>query len=290
MDLQTLRYFYTIAQEKSFLRAAHKLGYAQSNLSVRIQQLEKEMGTKLFTRDRAGTSLTEKGMVLFQYAEKLLALADEAQRAVKDSSVVRDTLKIGSMESSAVSFLPRILSEFHSAHPGVKVSVSTGNSKLLTQRVLAHELDGAFIAGASEHPGLSSVLVKRETLVLLSNSSLKEAGIHQLLTQPLIVFPYGCSYRQILESWLASENIVPNQIVELSSLGSIIASISAGLGIGLLPEMAVQAFTAAGTLALHEVPEEYRAVEIKFIRRKSQWNDVALNSVVEIIGRGDCLL
>lgn len=286
MDLQTLKYFCTIAKEKTFLKAARKLDYAQSNLSVRIQQLEKEMGAELFIRNSSGVSLTEKGIVLLRYAEKLLALADEAKCAVQGSSIVRDVFRIGSLESSAVSFLPKLLSKFHAENPDVKVSVSTGNSKLLTQRLINHELDGAFIAGPSEHPELSAISVKEETLVLITDSSMKDANVQELLQQPLIVFPYGCSYRQILENWLAGENIVSNQIVELSSLGAILASISAGLGIGLLPKSAIQVFTAAGALALHDVPECYRTVQIKFIYRENPWNDVILNSVIGIIQRG----
>ena len=286
MDLQTLKYFCTIAKERTFLRAARKLDYAQSNLSVRIQQLEKEMGVELFIRNSSGVSLTEKGAVLLRYAEKILSLADEAKCAVQDTSVVRDNLRIGSLESSAVSFLPRLLSKFHAANPNVKVSVSTGNSKVLTQKLLKNELEGAFIAGPSEHPELLNIPVRKETLVLLTDLSLKSMETRELLRQPLIVFPYGCSYRQILENWLIDENIISNQIVELSSLGSILASISAGLGIGLLPKTAIQAFTASQALASHEVPEPYRTVEIKFIYRKSQWNDVILNSVIGIIQHG----
>lgn len=286
MDLQILKYFCTIAKEKTFLKAARKLDYAQSNLSVRIQQLEKEMGVELFIRNSSGVSLTEKGAVLLRYAEKILSLADEAKCAVQDTSVVRDNLRIGSLESSAVSFLPRLLSKFHAANPNVKVSVSTGNSKVLTQKLLKNELEGAFIAGPSEHPELLNIPVRKETLVLLTDLSLKSMETRELLRQPLIVFPYGCYYRQILENWLIDENIISNQIVELSSLGSILASISAGLGIGLLPKTAIQAFTASQALASHEVPEPYRTVEIKFIYRKSQWNDVILNSVIGIIQHG----
>lgn len=284
MDLQSLKYFYTVAQEKSFLGASHKLGYAQSNLSVRIQQLEKEMGTELFIRNSSGVSLTEKGIVLFQYAKKLLDLSDEATSAVKGSSIIRDVLRIGSMESSAVSFLPQLLSKFHSANPQVKVSVSTGNSRLLIQRLLNREIDCAFVAGPSEHSELLSVHVKKEKLVLMMDLTKKDVkDVRELLTLPLVVFPYGCSYRQVLEDWLKDENIISNQIMEMSSLGSVIASVSAGLGIALLPEVSVNMFTATKSLLLREVPEKYRTVEIKFIYKKNQWNDVILNSVIEIM-------
>ena len=279
-----MKYFHAVANEKSFLGASHKLGYAQSNLSVKIQQLEKEMGTQLFIRNSSGVSLTEKGMVLFQYAEKLLALSEEAANAVKGSILMRNLLRIGSMESSAVSFLPQLLSKFHSVNPSVKISVSTGNSKLLSQKLLNREIDCAFVAGPSEHSELLSVNVKKESLALLTDSTRNDVkDIRQLLSFPLVVFPYGCSYRQMLEDWLNDENIISNQIIELSSLGAVIASVSAGLGIALLPESAVNMFTSSKSLLLHKVPEKYETVDIKFIYRKSQWDDVILNNIIEMI-------
>lgn len=283
MDLQTLKFFHTVASEGSFLRASKSLGYAQSNLSVRIQQLEAELNAELFTRKTSGVTLTDKGLILFRYAEKLLTLADEAKSALTGSEILRDEFRIGSMESAAVSFMPELLSKFHSANPGVKFSVSTGNSGLLTRKVLAHEIDGAFIAGPSEHPELEAIYVKDEKLTLLANSSLKVSSVHELLKMPLIVFPVGCSYRKILENWLADENILAEGVIELSSLGAIIASISTGLGISLLPESAIKAFTLSKVLTAHEVPEKFRTAEIKFIFRKTQWRDLVLNSIIEII-------
>ena len=228
--------------------------------------------------------MTEKGVILLKYAEKLLTLSDEAMCAVKGNNIQREFLKVGSMESAAVSFVPDLLSEFHSVNPEVKVSVLTGNSKFLINRLLNHDIDCAFIAGASEHSDILSINAKKETLVLLTDST-KNQDIRQLLSLPLVVFPYGCSYRQILEDWLKDENIIANQVMEFSSLGAIIASVSAGLGIALLPKSAVNMFITSKVLLSHEVPEKYRFAEIKFIYRKSQWNDVVISNIIEILGK-----
>ena len=160
MDLQVLKFFCVIVEEKSFLAASHKLNYAQSNLSVKIQQLEKELNTELFVRNSSGVSLTEKGTVLFHYAKRILTLTDEAKISIQTDNFEKDILNIGSMESSAVALLPSLLSKFHEKYPNVKVSVQTGTSALMIQKLLKHEIDGAFIAGASEHSGLSFIPVR----------------------------------------------------------------------------------------------------------------------------------
>ena len=82
MDLTLLHYFHTVAREGSFMAAAEKLGYAQSNLSMRIKQLEEIAGTELLIRGRNGVTLTERGQVLCSYADKLLGLSEEGASAV----------------------------------------------------------------------------------------------------------------------------------------------------------------------------------------------------------------
>lgn len=283
MDLQVLKFFCVIAEEKSFLAASRKLNYAQSNLSVKIQQLEKELNTELFIRNSSGVSLTEKGTVLFHYAKRILTLTDEAKISIQTDNLEKDILNIGSMESSAVALLPSLLSKFHEKHPNVKVSVQTGTSALMIQKLLKHEIDGAFIAGASEHSELSFIPVRNETLVLAANSSLKIDNVREVLSQPLVVFPYGCSYRQVLEQWLCDENIVANQVIEFSSLGAVIASISAGLGIALLPLSTISFFTSSGSIKFYEISEQYRTVGTKFIFRKDKYNNAVLNHIIEII-------
>ena len=82
MDLQVLNFFSVIAAEGSFLGASQKLGYAQSNLSTKIKQLETELGAELFHRTKQGVTLTEEGAVLLEYTDKILRLASEARSSI----------------------------------------------------------------------------------------------------------------------------------------------------------------------------------------------------------------
>ena len=285
MDLQVLRYFSTIAREGSFIGAAQKLGYAQSNLSTKIKQLEKELGTELFLRHKQGITLTDKGEVLLEYSEKLLSLADEAQQRINGEEVATSSLSIGSMESAAVTFLPEILNRYHTTHPQVGLSVKTCVSGTAVQKVLDYELDGAFIAGGATHPELGSCCVKQEELVLLTDNTVKEGqSTRELLSRPLLVFPYGCSYRRVLENWLADEGLLANRIIEFQSLGGLLASVSAGLGIALFPACTVRAF-ASNALCIHSIPEKYRQIPIQFVWRKNSWVNSSLKQFVQIMNK-----
>lgn len=286
MDLQTLKYFSIIAQEGSFLGASQKLGYAQSNLSMKIKQLEKELGTILLRRSKQGIALTEKGALLLDYAERLLVLSDEARNVVMGQESKKSRLRLGAMESAAWSFVPKLLSTYHEQEPGIHVTVETASTASLLEKVLHHELDGAFVAGAKRHPRLESVHVQREELALLTDTTVSSVGDFQdILQRPLLVFPYGCSYRQRFEEWLANEGIAPVQLLEFSSLGAILASVSAGLGIALFPRVVMRFFSDSLSLRCHTIPARYAAVDIEFVHFKNSWEDSTMRRFIECISR-----
>ena len=126
--------------------------------------------------------------------------------------------------------------------------------------------------------------IGREELVLLTDSAGAECeDFIAWLHKPLLVFPYGCSYRRRLEELLAGEGIVPSQMIEFTSLAAIIASLSAGLGISLFPASAVHTFLAGRTLSAHKIPEPYRTVDIRFVWRKTPWDNKTLTAFVNTI-------
>ena len=137
MDLSSLEIACTVAAESSVTRAARLLGRAPSNVTIRIQQLERQLGVALFSRDGKRMSLTREGGTFLGYAKRLLALAQEARDAVKPL-VPEGSLRVGSMESAAASRLPEALARFHVRWPAVSISLAIGASReLLMIRDLA---------------------------------------------------------------------------------------------------------------------------------------------------------
>lgn len=284
MDLQALRYFRVVAKEGSFSQAAQKLNYAQSNLSTKIRQLEQEFQTPLFYRHAYGVRLTEKGETLLAYTDRLFQLVAEVENVMKDDGAARGSLRIGTMESASVTFMPELLAKYHHQYPDVSLSVQTGVSAESIRQVLDYDLDGALVAGAVNHAELSGCVVRREKLSLFSTAELDiGTPVAELLSQPLLVLPYGCSYRWILEQWLHEENIVPAKLMEFDSLGAILASVSAGLGVTLFPETLVSFYAAGKTLVSHEVPAAFAQAEISFVWRRDRVMDSTLQSFISLV-------
>ncbi|MBR0342834.1 MAG: LysR family transcriptional regulator [Oscillospiraceae bacterium] len=282
MDLILLKYFHVVAREGSFMAAAQKLGYAQSNLSTRIRQLEESYGTELFIRGRSGVTLTDKGRILYDYAEKLLSLSLEAEGALKENSYSTGQLTITAMESAAITFLPALLAEYHRDNPNISVCVKTGTSDAGVCRLLENEVDLAFVVGRNDHDGLCAVPVKKEKLVLVTAVG-EDIGLQSLLGKQLLVFPQGCAYRRVLERMLTDKGIAATHLLEFTSLGAILASVSAGLGSAVFPESAIQAFEAGSSLRTVELPEEYRYAEMFLLYRSQSAGNKTVTDFIQMI-------
>ena len=118
MDLAALEIFRAVAQEGSVTRAAERLGRVQSNVTTRVQQLEEQLGATLFLREGKRMVPTPAGESLRGYADRLLALAEEARQSVHPSQP-GGRLRLGAMESTAAARLPQPLAQLHAQWPGL---------------------------------------------------------------------------------------------------------------------------------------------------------------------------
>jgi LysR family transcriptional regulator, cell division regulator len=284
MDLQALRFFQTVAELGSISRAARELNYAQSNLTAKIQQLEKELQTTLFYRHNRGTSLTDKGKVLLSYTDEIFQLLDEARKVMNDDQTPNGPLVIGSMETTAAVRLPILLSKFHREYPAVDLTLKTGPTEQNVQCVLQYELDGAFVAGPIEHPDLTYKTVIEEELVLVTDASHQPlSSIKEIQNRTILVFRHGCSYRARFEAWLHQEGVIPEKIMEFGTLDGIIGCVSAGLGISLLPQSVVEKHVKDDLLIQHSIPNQFGKVNTLFIYRKDKYMSSSLREFIEML-------
>ena len=169
MDLQVLRFFVTVAQEGGFTAASEKLHYAQSNLSTRIRQMEEELGETLFYRNKRGVTLTAKGELFYEYANRILNMSEEAMTAMRDMDHARGSLMIGSIEATALGDLPSLFAEYHRDYPDVKLSLTTDMNDVFVDKVLNREIDGAFVAESPERKELNELFIRKDKLVFVTS-------------------------------------------------------------------------------------------------------------------------
>jgi len=288
MDLAALRIFRAVVDEGLVTRAAERLNTVQSNVTTRIRQLEEELGTPLFDRINRRLVITPAGHLLADYADRLLALADEATAAVRASSSPQGVLRLGTMETTAAARLPATLARFRTEQPSVEVHLSAGPTAELIDGVLQHCLDAALVAAPIIHPMLNTRPVIDEELVLISAADWPSmASPSSLAAQgPLAVFTFreGCSYRQRLLDWLRASGVPIARINEFGTFEAIVGCIAAGMGVGLLPKSVLGAHLAAGTLRTHPTPANVANAQTLLIWHRERSRHMAREAFV------DCLL
>ncbi|WP_321934980.1 LysR substrate-binding domain-containing protein [Paraburkholderia sp. J8-2] len=257
MDLAELAIFRAVVRENGVTRAAAKLNRVQSNVTTRIKQLEDQLGTPLFTREGRRLILTPAGETLLPYAERLLALADEARHALKAGRPA-GRLRLGTMESAAASRLPGLLAHYHQTWPEVTLELETGTTGTLIERLREYEIDAALIAtpldGLPDPEVFDVVPVYREELVMLTPRG------HRAIRQPrdialstLVAFERGCAYRAYVERWYLEHGIRPSRVLELGSYHAIVACVAAGAGVAVAPRSVLELQRSADEVTVHSL-------------------------------------
>jgi DNA-binding transcriptional LysR family regulator len=240
MDLTALEIFKAVAAEGSVTRAAERLGRVQSNVTTRVQQLEEQLGAALFLREGRRMVLTPAGESLRGYADRLLALAEEARQAVHPQQP-GGRLRLGAMESTAAARLPQPLARLHAQWPEVLLDLSTGPSRQLVEQVAAHTLDAALVAwpppGLDTDAPVERTPVYQEALLLaLPADHPPVRGPADLRLHTLAAFASGCTYRRIGEAWMQRADATPPKVLELASYHAILACVAAGRCAGVVPQ------------------------------------------------------
>ena len=281
MDASDLRIFEAVARLGGMNRAAAELNTVQSNVTARIRALEEQLEISLFRRTSRGAVLTAAGERLLPYASRVAQLLDEAKRAARDDGTPCGPLVIGSLETTAALRLTPCLTSFLAAFPGVDLTLRTGTSSELIDAVLARRVEGAFVAGPVEHPELTAETVFREEMVILGALGISFERYLQGRDVRIIVLRAGCSYRLMLESWLAGQGVVRVRLLEFGTLEAIVGCVKAGLGITLLPRALIGTVWREGTLAVHELPEGAGRAETMFVRRPDERASSALTAFLD---------
>lgn len=260
IDLESLAFFKSVVDTGSITQAAKQLHRVQSNVTTRIRNLEERLGVQLFLRQGNRLSLSAEGELLRGYAERLLRLSSEAESAMQ-ARAPQGTLRLGTLESTAAARLPPVLSLFHERYPNVLIELVTGSTARLLDMVQRYEVDAAFISEPFHAPEMAIQAAFDEELVLIAARSTADVlSLEHLRRCTVIAFPTGCSYRRILEEWLASTGAAPHRILELASYHAIVACVAAGTGIGIMPRSILKAVHAEPQLQVLSLPARHAEV------------------------------
>lgn len=281
MEFKDLEIFQMVADKGTLTGAAKELNYVQSNITSRIKKLEREMNTPLFNRHRRGMTLTPEGKKLLSYSKRIIFLTDEMKKAVQSKSEPAGKLEIGTIET--VFQLPNILAAFDKKYKNVDLSLFSGVTEKLQEKVLNHKLDGAFVTKANFPAEITAQEVFEEELVIISDKQTK--SLDELMKEPILCFSKGCGYRARLETYYNDQNIIPEKMMEFGTLETILRSVAVGLGIAFVPKSSVAHLEESGLIQSHKLPEQYSKITTVFIRRADTFLTTTVEKFIETIER-----
>lgn len=253
MELRTINTFLKVASTQNLSKAAEQLGYTQSNVTVQIKKLEKELGLELFERIGKHIYLTDKGKDFIFYANRIMQDAESAMAFSKEETSPTGKLRIGGVESVCTGLLPDLLIEFHKICPNVEVIIKSGPTNALLDMAASNEID---LILTMDHKIYKKEWVcafeKQEDIIFVTlrknTSSNKTVLIEELIKEPFILTETGAAYRYELERSLAQMNLQIQPILEIGNTETIINLLKRGMGYSYLPKFTVYNELKSGTL------------------------------------------
>lgn len=246
MDLLDYKVFAHLAQSLHFGRAARSLGMSASALTRRVQAIEDEVGHKLFIRDHREVRMTAAGKRFREFAGVQLENWENFRNALRDeASAPTGNLNIACTVTAAHTILPRLLSEYRRTYPGVTLGLITQDATRSLNQLEAGEVDLAVIPtdNDEEESLMRIVLGRTEFAFITSNATApweKQLAKKDLHDVPLVA-PISGLERKRLTEYLKAKQISPPIVAEVRGNEGIIAMVSLGAGVGLVPRLVLEA-------------------------------------------------
>jgi len=286
LNLHRLWIFMQVVECGGFSAAAQKLYMSQPSVSNQVRQLERSLHATLIDRSGARIRPTAEGDVLMEYARRVFLLADEAVSAIQQVSGLKTgRLVIGGTTTVGTYLLPQLLARFRQDHPGVECDIFVGNAVQVMEHLVDGEIGLAVFAGKPSASQLVMVPILSDRLVLVTAPDHPLAGTTvspaALSKERFLVRERGSSTRDEAEEALEQWELTTVQKSEMWGPETLKQSVSAGLGIALISEHAVQHEVRDGRLGVVDVEPALPARPIVVAQRRDRLLSPAERTFVE---------
>jgi DNA-binding transcriptional LysR family regulator len=276
MEIRQLESFREVVREGSFTAAAKKLHMTQPAVSLHIKALEEELGARILERDARGVRLTEAGSALLESADAALASLQEAVRRINEiKAPERGTVVLACGDTVALHLLPPVLTEFRRAHPLAEVQIHNHGSQAILEQILDRRADlGIVTRPPWIDPALwSRTLLEDPLLVALPRkhplAERKRLSLKSLRDEPAVLLAKPAETRFLIDRGLRDAGVELTVVMESGNLEVVKTYVANGLGLSILPRMAV---TAADRrrMAIRRLPAAMASRRIAVVRRKDR--------------------
>jgi DNA-binding transcriptional LysR family regulator len=260
VNLNHLFLFRAVAEAGGFSRAAERIHVSQPAISMQVGELETQLGLTLFHRLGRGVKLTAAGQILLGYAQRLGALAVEAEQAMEEvRGLRRGHLAIGASTTIGVYLLPNLLGQYRRQYPEIDVRFDIANTDDILRRLVDGTLDAGLTEGLPpDNDELETVVFLRDKLVPIAppdhprvKGGCKPLTLGQLCAEPMIIRESGSGTREVIDRALARRGQkLKRPSMVLGSTEAIKRAVAAGLGVAIVSHLTIQTEIASGQLAI----------------------------------------
>ena len=291
MDIRTLSYFVTIAEELNITKAAEKLCMSQPPLSNQMKSLEEELDTTLFIRGKRHLQLTESGKLLYRHAKEILSLVDKTSEEVRAMAKgMHGKIAIGLVEGSAPIIAAEWIETFLKEHKNVQFTVVDGNSDELIQKLRSGLIDLAIITSPCDNTLLSSFKVGQEQMTAFMSkdnplASLPGSTIDlAMLKDKALLVPSRESMVSMIYRWFKEIHIEPKIVCKMDNYLDVAALAGRNVGISLFPKTS---YILNQQIIAKEIVNPERYVEYLFVWLKNKplslLNEAFINHVKSFV-------
>jgi LysR family hydrogen peroxide-inducible transcriptional activator len=245
MEFHQLRYVCAVAETGSFSRAAERCQIAQPSLSQQVLKLEEDLGAKLFDRLGRSVRLTEAGRAFLPHARSILSQMESARSSVADTCAdVRGSVAVGAIPTIGPYLMPRYTTAFARKYPEAKLRIVEETTPVLVEGLRALSIDVAILALPLRHKDLELFPLRTEPLFAVLPRDHPRAGSESLALRDLrgesfVMLRDGHCFRDLSIAACTHARVTPRIAFESGQFSSLFGMVAAGVGISIVPEMAI---------------------------------------------------
>jgi LysR family transcriptional regulator, hydrogen peroxide-inducible genes activator len=289
ITFRQLRYFEALAGHSHFGRASAACGVSQPALSMQIKELEEALGAVLIERGARQVRLTRFGEEAVLRVRDILRLVDElgdVARASRDRLAGR--LRIGMIPTIAPYLLPTVIRDLTRIRPELDIHVREALTSKLIQELAEGRLDTAIVALPVSEPSLTEVALFAENFLLVRPGEDEGAPVpssERLCDMRLLLLEEGHCFRDQALSFCNMQSSLPREVLDANSLSTLVQMVSAGMGVTLIPEMAMAVETRSASVSLARFKDPQPSRTIGMIWRKTNPLAGQLRQLSEVVCR-----
>jgi DNA-binding transcriptional LysR family regulator len=290
MIVEQLEALHAVVKHGGFERASASLRLSQPAISIRIKELEKQLGIELFIRSGRRDQLTEAGRVVDECATRLMMVLREMHERVDELKGIRKgQLRCGAATTIAVHLLPGILVRFKKAFPEIDIRLQVGRTAETVRRILADELDIGVVTGTIANAAnlkMFHFMTDEFVFICPPNHPLakpRRTSLQQIAKAPLILREKGSLTRSIVEKSFTAAGLPCPCMMEIETTEGLKKAVAEGLGCSFVPRCSIQTEVKTGALAYHRIANACLTREFRVIMHKDKTLSGPIRPFLELL-------